>query len=77
MPGMQLWEKEPVDAYFERETDLLEKNEGQNRGEKQEEEGGGGSLLTNFCIMILQLAAWRAWEWEMKMVYIISLEEKM
>ena len=42
LPGMRLREKEPEDAYMEREADLLEENEGHDRREKQEEGEGDG-----------------------------------
>ena len=45
MPGMRLREKEPEDAHFERKTVILEKNEGQDRGEEQEEEGVGTAAV--------------------------------
>ena len=34
---MRLQEKEPENAYMEREADLLEKNEGHDKREEQEE----------------------------------------
>ena len=41
MPPVRLQKKEPEDAHLERKTDILEKNESENRGEEQEEEGAG------------------------------------
>ena len=50
LPRMRVREKEPEDEHMERETDILEKNEGHDQREEHEE-GEGECVNGEDCVM--------------------------